>query len=430
MLDTAAVDQLVKQQIKQQVNEQVAQALESEEWLAGFEQRIIEFVQARVMAKFANAEYLPEITDTVKSSINDLFKRGIVPGIDQYVDTSLIKQNIDTAVENLVDTSIALLGKDPAWLTKVEKQIEQQINRSVMDSVVRQLSNIDLNPVIKERIDENMAVFQQDILNNFASTGINDQATSCQLTIMDDTTVVENQLTSRDLNIVNVAVINDLVVKGSVNIDNRSWDTLADGISEKTLNKLTQEWKTTLISQVAEQIKTDGIEFDTVTIGGELLVSGNKLSKNIKETSIQSVGVLHTLEVAGESTFNNKTLTVLNRRLGVNTQAPEMALSVWDEEVSVVIGKNQSNEAYIGTNRDQGIAIGVNRIPQIEISAAGLTRIKQLQIGLHKISHATLVPGWAGTRGDLVLNTNPGADRVFAWVCLGAHRWQPLKAAE
>ena len=79
---------------------------------------------------------------------------------------------------------------------------------------------------------------------------------------------------------------------------------------------------------------------------------------------------------------------------------------------------------------DQGVVIGVNRIPQIEISTTGLTRIKQLQSGLHKISHATLGPGWAGTRGDLVFNTNPGADRVFAWVCLGAHRWQPLKAAE
>jgi hypothetical protein len=430
MLDTAAVELLIEQQIKDQVNTQVAVVLGSDEWLASFEQRIIEYVQARVMAKFANAEYLPEITDTVKSSVNELFKRGVVPGIDQYVDAALIKQTIDTAVENLVDNSIALLGKDPAWLSKVEKQIEKQINQSTLDCVVRQLSKIDLNPVIKERIDENMVKFQQDILKNFTSTGIVDQATQCQLTIMDDTTVVENQLTTRDLHIVNVATIQDLVVKGSINIDNRSWDTLANGISEKTLNKLSQEWKTTLIAQVAEQIKINGIDFDTVNIGGELLVSGNKLSKNIKETQIQTVGILRNLEVAGESTFNNKTLTVLNRRLGVNTQTPEMALSVWDEEVSVVIGKNQNNEAYIGTNRDQGVSIGVNRIPQIEISAAGLTRIKQLQIGLHKISHAPQVPGWAGTRGDLVFNINPGADRVFAWVCLGAHRWQTLKAAE
>jgi hypothetical protein len=107
-----------------------------------------------------------------------------------------------------------------------------------------------------------------------------------------------------------------------------------------------------------------------------------------------------------------------------------MALSVWDEEVSVTIGKHKANQAYIGTNREQGISIGVNRKPQIEINADGLTTIKQLQVGLHRISYNPSVPGWSGTRGDIVFNSNPVADRVFAWVCLGAYKWQTLKSAE
>jgi len=160
------------------------------------------------------------------------------------------------------------------------------------------------------------------------------------------------------------------------------------------------------------------------------LVNNGVLSKNIKNSSIQTVGTLRTLDVAGESTFNNQTFNVLNKRVGVNTVSPEMALSVWDEEVSVVIGKNKANEAYIGTNRAQSVSIGVNRVPQIEINTDGLTRIKQLQVGLHRISHAIQVPGWAGTKGDIVFNANLGDDRVFAWVCIGAHRWKTLKSAE
>lgn len=342
------------------------------------------------------------------------------------LDPDTIKKMIDLAVEQNISTAIETLGQDPVWLDKIERQI----NQAVIDRVVRQLSNLDLNPIIKERIDENMTVFQQDILKNFASTGIVDQATKCQLTVMDEATVVENQLTTKDLHIVNVATIQDLVVKGSINIDNRSWDTLANGISEKTLDKLSQEWKTTLISQVTDQIKTNGVDFDTVRIDGELLVSGNTLSKTIKETNIQTVGILRTLDVAGESTFNNQTFNVLNKRVGVNTVSPEMALSVWDEEVSIVVGKNKANEAYIGTNRAQGVSIGVNRVPQIEINTDGLTRIKQLQVGLHRISHAAQVPGWSGTKGDIVFNANLGDDRVFAWVCIGAHRWKTLKSAE
>ena len=426
MLDTAAIEQLVKQQITEQVTNQISIILGSDEWLTSFEQRIIEYVQARVMAKFANAEYLPEITDTVKSSVAELFKNGVVPGIDQYVDSATVKQTIDIAVEQLVDSSIEALGRDPVWLAK----IEQQINQAVVDRVVRQFGRIDLNPIIKQRVDEHMTVFQQDILNNFASTGISDQAGSCQLTVTDDATVVNNELTARDLNISNAAVIKDLVVKGSINIDNSSWDLLAEGISKKTIDKLSDEWKTLLTAQVAEEIKSNGIDFDSVEINGETLVSGNTLAKSITDTSIKSLGVLTTLTVAGESVFNNQTLAVLNKRIGVNTVTPEMALSVWDEEVSIVIGKNKANEAYIGTNRAQGVAIGVNRQPQIELTADGLTRIRQLQVGLHRVSHATQVPGYSGTKGDIVFNSNPNESPIFAWVCIGGHRWKTLKSAE
>jgi hypothetical protein len=425
MLDTDAITRQIQQEIKTQVSNQVAVALGSEEWLESFERKVVEFVQARVMVKFGNAEYLPEITETVKSSVNELFKKGIVPGIDQYVDADDIKKTVDVAVKQLVDSSIEFLSADPVWIAKIERQV----NQTVVDRITLQLSQIDLNPIIKQRIDENMAAFQQDMLVNFASTGIKDNSTSTQLTVTDDEIVAENQLISRSLKVMNVATIQDLVVKGTVNIDNPSWTQLAEGISDRTLEKLSAEWQDTLVQQVADKIKTSGIDFDTVTIGGTALVEGNTLSGTITDTNIQQTGTLRTLEVAGESIFNNQTLSVLNKRIGVNTVTPEMALSVWDEEVSIVVGKNKANEAYIGTNRAQGVAIGVNRVPQIEINADGVTRVKQLQVGLHRISHDVKVPGWSGTRGDIVFNSNPN-DAVFAWVCLGQYQWKTLKSAE
>ena len=180
---------------------------------------------------------------------------------------------------------------------------------------------------------------------------------------------------------------------------------------------------------MAAHIKTNGIEFERVTIGGELLVDGDRLSNTIKETSIETTGVLRSLQVAGVTHLND-TFTVVKKRVGINTQEPEMALSVWDEEVALIFGKHKLKEAYIGTSRVQGLTLGVNRVGQLTIDADGLTTIKKLQVGLHKISHATQVPGWSGTRGDMVFNASPGSDRVFAWVCLGAYKWQVLKSAE
>jgi hypothetical protein len=273
-----------------------------------------------------------------------------------------------------------------------------------------------------------MDKFHSKMREDFSSVGIKDQATETQLTIMDDHTVFENNLTARDLTVANSAQIQNLVVTGSINTDNYAWDSLSADIAEKTFTRVTGAWQNDLVQQVANHIKTNGIEFDRVTVDGTLLIDGDRLSNTIKETSIQSTGPLRSLRVLGETSLN-ETLTVNRKRVGVNTEEPEMALSIWDEEVAINIGKHKEKTAYIGTSRTQGIAFGTNRAVHVEITADGLTQIKKLQVGLHRISHDTQVPGYSGTKGDIVFNANPTTN-VFAWVCLGNFKWQPLKSAE
>lgn len=427
MIDTDAIARLVQEQIAKTVKEQVDTVLAADEWLESLEQKILEYTQARILSKFSNASTMPEIIEAVKQSVAQLFAAGDIPGVEQFVDSAMVRAAVDQAVEQIVLASVDQFGQDPAWRAKVERMI----NQTVVHETLAKFGAIDIGPTIKQRVDETMQQFTKSVLERFTSTGISDQATACQLTVMDDTVVVENCLTASSLDVVNSAQINHLVVTGSINTDNESWQALAAEISQKTLDSLTEEWNKNLIQDVVEHIQEQGIDFEQVLVGGQKLVDGNQLARAVTESSLQTVGTLKTLEVRGETHMNNNTLNVLNKRLGVNTESPEMALSVWDEEVSVVVGKNQANEAYIGTNRDQGVAIGVNRTTQIEISKEGLTRIKQLQVGLHKISHATTVPGWAGTKGDMVFNSNPSVDNnVFAWVCLGAHRWKTIKSIE
>jgi hypothetical protein len=342
------------------------------------------------------------------------------------VDPNLVQRLVEQAVEKNINKLVDQLCADKEWT----RRVESLINQATVHETMTRLGSMDLGPTIKKRVDENMQLFTDSLMKTFASTGIADQATQRQLTVMDDVVVVENCLTAQSLDIVNSAKIQNLVVTGSINTDNQSWVTLAADISQKTLDQLTASWNKGLVADVIKQIQEQGINFEQVLVGGQKLVDGVTLARYITESNLQSVGTLGTLQVLGEAHINNNTINVLNKRLGINTEAPEKALSIWDEEVSIVLGKHKINQAYVGTNRDQGIAIGVNREPQIEISTEGLTTIKKLQVGLHKISHASMVPGWAGTKGDLVFNANPNADRVFAWVCLGAYRWQPLKSAE
>jgi hypothetical protein len=341
------------------------------------------------------------------------------------LDSDTIAQMVEQAVEKNILSVIDNLIQDPAWLEKVERMI----NQAVVQRTVAKIASTDINTIIRDRVDENFSGVHKSFMKNFSSNGIKDQATQIQFTVMDEATVVENQLVTKDLQVVGTASIKDLTVTGSINTDNRSWQTLAEAVGKTALSHINETWQQQLVDQVVEKIQNHGIDFDRVSVQGQPLLNNHVLASSITETNIQKLGTLKDLQVKGEAHVYN-TLSVVNRRIGINTQTPESALSIWDEEVAVIIGKHQTQQAYIGTSRDQGLALGVNREPQIEIDLSGLTKIKKLQVGLHKISHNTQVPGWAGTKGDIVFNNNPGPDRVFAWVCLGAHKWQTVKSAE
>ena len=223
--------------------------------------------------------------------------------------------------------------------------------------------------------------------------------------------------------------VNNLCVRGSINTDNRSWDELTQRAANRALESMTEVWINELVGRVLDRAKSSGgIDFNSIRIDGQTLVEGNTLGSHITESNIQRTGPLRELSVIGHTSLN-ETVTVNRRRVGINTEDPEMALSVWDEEVSIVAGKIKQQNAYLGTSRLSNLSIGVNRVPQIELDIEGLTTIKQLRVGQHRISHSRETPGYSGTRGDFVFNSDPKPDTPFAWVCLGGFKWQPLKSA-
>ena len=425
MLDNMSLDSLIEQQIKTVVEARVQAILAQPEWIDNLEQRITKYAQDRIVGRFANISTVPDLIDAVQGSVRKLFDQGHVPGLETYVSPSKITQAIDNGIQALVNAAIDNLVIDTEWQNKIERSVNHIMTMRLSD----RLSSIDINSLIVSHIDAGIDRWQDRLKRDFHTNGISDQASNIELTVLDGVVVVERDFVAKNIQVEQDLIVKNLAVSGAINTDNQSWNELKDVISQQVLTATTEQWRQDLVDQVVLESRTAGINFDSVMVDDLPLIENKTLSAAVVDSHLQSIGTLRDLRVAGTAQFG-QTMQVSGRRVGINTQDPEMALAVWDEEVSIIAGKLSKQQAFVGTARLQNLAIGVNRTPQIEIDVDGLTTIKQLRLGRHRISHAGTVPGYSGTRGDLVLNSDPKPGTPFAWVCLGAFQWQSLHSAQ
>jgi hypothetical protein len=430
MLEDSSINTLIEQHIKTVVEERIQSILEQTPWLDNIEEKIVKYTQDRIVSRFANISTVPDLIATVENSVGRLFDQGRIPDLTNFIDIKKINSTIDVGVQRFINTAIDNLVIDTDWINKIEKLV----NQNMSDKLDRHLREIDLNSLLVSTIDSGIERWQDRLKKDFATNGIQDISTSHQLTVMDGVVVIESDLVTDQLEVQTDAVVKgslitkDLVVSGRINVDNSSWNELSAHISQQALQQITAEWQQQLVKEVVDCIKQNGIDFDSVTIGGVALLKDGVLSPAVKHANFETVGTLNSLQVRGTAVLNN-TVHVHNRRMGINTDSPEMALSVWDEEVAIIAGKLSNQQGYLGTARLQNLAIGINRAVHIEIDVDGVTTIKKLRVGRHQIGHATEVPGHAGTRGDVVFNANPTPGSPFAWMCLGSFQWQPLQSA-
>jgi hypothetical protein len=431
MLDPNVIAQMVEQEIRTVVNQQVQQAVAQADWITDLESQIVQFVQDRITARFSNISTVPDLVDTVERSVASMFEQGFVPDLTTYVDPVQIRQTVDLAMEKFAQNTISALVMDQRWLDKIQTQIEQ----CMVDRVSVSLRDLDIPLTFKNIVIENKNVITDNLRQEFFTSGMQDTARELQLSVMDGIVVVENELTSNDLTVQrntylkgDILIDGDLAVKGRINTDNESWQDLSRTIGNVTYDRFKNDFAQELISTVIDDVRK-GIEISDVTVDGEHLIIGNTLGAGIKQSSLTRVGTLDTLTVSGSARLAD-TVTVKKNRVGINTQEPDSALSLWDEEVSISAGKMSKDTAFLGTSRMQSLVLGTNRQNHIEVDATGLTTIQKLRVGKNFIGHSKTVPNYAGNKGDIVFNIDMTPDTPFAWICLGAFRWQSLKAAK
>jgi hypothetical protein len=261
------------------------------------------------------------------------------------------------------------------------------------------------------------------IIKSFGSTGIDDKATTCQLSVFDETTVVENNLLTRDLTVKGSATIEgDLIVTGTVPRDSAMFVSLVDSVANEVKGGLNHDVFSSYSDLVFAQIREKGLDLNKITLNGTEVISGGNLSNNITFSNLQRVGTLSELRVGGESLLS-QTLYTTNKRVGINTVEPAHALSIWDQEIEFGFSKRETNVAVMEVPRNHRLIIGVNGKNNLTLLPDGSAAVDRISIGAVTLSSASVPPNYDAPHGAVVFNSSPTIGGPLGWVSLGGARW-------
>jgi hypothetical protein len=260
------------------------------------------------------------------------------------------------------------------------------------------------------------------IITNFGSTGIDDKSTVCQVTIMDDITVVENNLLTKDLTVKGTTTIEgNLNVTGSMVESSPMFLQFVNAATNNVRTSLDKTLFDTYATTVFNKIQTDGLDLSKIQLNGKIIIDNNMIANSITVSNLQKVGVLNELQVSGESLFS-ETLYTTKNRVGINTIQPTQALSLWDQEIEFGIGKQSKDTATLGMPRNQTLVISSNGKNNLTILPDGSIAADTIKIGTVTLTSGS-PPSDNQPAGTIVFNSNPTLGGPLGWVSLGQARW-------
>ena len=346
------------------------------------QEQIDQLVQQQLEQELSTYDITGTVATMVQQRMDD-------PRLQQYINAQ-IRQAVDSiaindfASKRLEERSAAAINSFTPGIQQYVRERVDKILTQTIDQLVKSF-NFPQASINHDAIDfTGLHVSRLDGVEELQIKGIESFAKDVQLTVLDDNVVIENNLVANSIE-VNKLSVKDLVLD-SKTYDNIKHDILSSVPVPRSYDEDIERLETKLLQSKAGSFK-------------ELEVSGETLLSDVLYT------------------------TPGNRRVGINTMDPSDALTVWDQETEVVIGKHKAQQGYIGTRRRQDINIGANNKVGITIRSDGSVVINKLELLGRTIAESASVPGHAAKRGDIVLNSKPESGNPIGWICLDGIRW-------
>ena len=331
---------------------------------------VAELVERTVKQRLDSGEFQQYVNDTVKQHVNQI-------------------SIAESAITRLETKGAEVLH---AHMPKVLQTVQDRVDSVLSDTVDQKLKNFAFpkRSIDPKLIDvARLEISTANIVDFGNTAGIEDLASAVQLTILDGTVVAEDALVAKTLQ--------------------------ADTLIARDIAR-DQPWVTELKQEILDAVPVPetpkDYSWDIAQVDAKI------------DVAIKRQGHIKELEVSGEAMLSDVLYTTPgNRRVGINTMDPSDALTVWDNEAEVVVGKHKAQEGYIGTRRRQALNIGANNKVGIRVSSDGYVEISRLVLCERTIGISDVVPNTAAKRGDIMLNTQPEVGKFVGWICLDGIRW-------
>jgi hypothetical protein len=388
-----------------------------------------------------------DIQTKVNQDLQDKISADIDQAISDKITVYLQNFDINAALTNITGQAInQRVNEWPIDTHQIEEQLRnsvgqnvEQIKRELVDrihAIIRdELEKYDLAQIVQVNVENYIRranfptgsipatsidftgyrlsgdSIEGGIITKFSSLGIDDRATACQLTILDNAVVIEQKIVTTGLDVrgavqADTVTVGDLKITGSINPDS------------PVLKQISEQAQ----ASVFTQIRNTGLETPQIVWDQKVLLNEQTLGSSVLTSSLRKTGTLENLQTKGETLLDN-TVYVRNRRVGINTLEPAYALTVWDDETETVIMKQSKNRSFLGSQRPHAVTLGAGGRDNISLEPDGSVTINDLRLGALPLGTASSSPNWSGRTGEIVFNDSPQIGQPIGWVCLQGHRW-------
>lgn len=318
---------------------------------------------------------------------------------------ALIKTQIEQAVKDYIDGAI------DAIINKVAVKVHNEIDTSLR-SLQFPEGSIASSAIAWQPYSLSGSYISGGSIKDFSSSGIEDKSNNVQLTILDDHVVVEGEFTAMNLTAADTVTTKHLSLTGTLEIG-------TDIIDHGALAGLIQIHFDNKIQESLEP-------FNEFLNNGTPLVQRESLANTVTSSNLRKLGNLTELNVLGDAKFSETLYVGANGRIGINTEEPSGALTIWDENAEVSFIKSSKKTMYIGSTRGSSLELGVNLEGKIIINEDGVTIPDPITFMGVKISTSTTVPEGEGSPNEICYVLHVREDQPRLYICLGGNKWKAM----